>query len=169
MIKPTEAVPELSVDTLEGETWRLAGQTPASFTLIEFYRGYHCPRCKLHLLDLDQKLARFTERGCAVIAVSMDSRDRAEKSKREWGLGALTLGYGLSEDSAREWGLFMSQSIHDKEPGRFNEPGMFLVRPGGTLYSAVLHTSPFHRHHFADVLEAIDMIKSRDYPARGDA
>lgn len=168
MIKPTEAVPELSVDTLEGETWRLAEQTPANFTLIEFYRGYHCPRCKLHLLDLDQKLAHFTNRGCTVIAISMDSRDRAEKSKQEWGLGALTLGYGLSEDSAREWGLFMSTSIQEKEPGRFNEPGMFLVRPDGTLFSAVLHTTPFHRHHFADVLEAIDMIKSRDYPARGD-
>lgn len=168
MIKPTTVVPELSVEVVVGDTWRLSEQTPESFTLIEFYRGYHCPRCKLHLLDLLHKLPRFIERGCGVIAISMDSGERAEKSKQEWGLGDLTIGYGLSEDSAREWGLFISQAIQDKEPNHFCEPGLFLVRPDGTLYSSVLHTTPFHRHHFADVMEAIDMIKARDYPARGN-
>jgi len=118
MIKPAEAVPELNVETVGGGTWRLAEQTPDAFTLIEFYRGYHCPRCKLQLLDLDHKVARFTERGCGVIAISMDSRERAEKSKQEWGLGGLTLGYGLSEESARQWGLFISSAIQDKEPGK---------------------------------------------------
>ena len=44
MIKPTTAVPELSVEVVGGDTWRLSEQTPESFTLIEFYRGYHCPR-----------------------------------------------------------------------------------------------------------------------------
>jgi len=168
MIKPTESVPGLSVATVGGGAWTLADQAPDRFTLIEFYRGYHCPRCKIQLLDLDHKVARFTERGCGVIAISMDGRERAEATKREWGLGSLALGYGLSEESARQWGLFISQPIQDKEPGRFNEPAMFLVRPDGTLFSAVLHTTPFHRHHFADVLEAIDMIRARDYPARGD-
>jgi hypothetical protein len=94
-------------------------------------------------------------------------RTAPKKTKPEWGLGELTLGYGLSEDSARQWGLFISTSIRDTETDRFNEPGLFLVRPDGTLYSSVLHTSPFHRHHFADVMEAIDMIKARDYPPRG--
>ncbi|MDA1090839.1 MAG: peroxiredoxin-like family protein [Proteobacteria bacterium] len=168
MIKPTKAVPDLSVDTVGGEAWRLADQKPESFSLIEFYRGYHCPRCRLHLLDLSQKVGHFTNRGCGVIAISMDSQERAEKAKQEWGLGALTVGYGLSEDSARAWGLFISQSIKEAEPSHFNEPGMFLVRPDGTLFSSVLHTTPFHRHHFADVMEAIDMIRTHNYPARGN-
>ena len=168
MIKPTTAVPELSVEVVGGDTWRLSEQTPESFTLIEFYRGYHCPRCKLNLLDLTQKLGNFKNRGCSVITISMDNQERAEKSKQEWGLDGLTVGYGLSEGSAREWGLFISQSIQDKEPNHFSEPGMFLVRPDGTLYSSVLNTTPFYRHHFADVMEAMDMIKARDYPAPGD-
>ena len=169
MIKPTQPVPNLSVKTVGGGPWRLAEQAPETFTVIEFYRGYHCPRCKVQLLDMDHKVARLNERGCGVIAISMDGQDRAEKTKREWGVGELTLGYGLSEDSARQWGPFMSTSVQDKETDRFNEPGLFLVRPDGTLYSSVLHTSPFHRHHFADVLEAIDMIRARDYPPRGGA
>ena len=92
MIKPTDAVPGLEVATVGGGTWNLAEQKPEWFTLVEFYRGYHCPRCKLHLLDLDHKVARFEERGCGVIAVSMDTRERAEKAKQDWGIGGLTTG-----------------------------------------------------------------------------
>ncbi len=168
MIKPTDPVPELEVDTVGGGPWRLAEQKPESFTIVEFYRGYHCPRCKVHLLDLDHKVARFEERGCGVIAVSMDTQERAEKAKQEWWIGNLTIGYGLTEENARQWGLFISTPIQDKEPYDFSEPGMFLVRPDGTLFSAVIHTTPFHRHHFADVMEAVDMIRARDYPSRGN-
>jgi len=168
MTKPTEALPALEVETVGGGAWRLADQKPETFTIIEFYRGYHCPRCKVHLLDLDQKVARFADRGCAVVAVSMDTRERAEKSKAEWGINNLALGYGLSEAKAREWGLYISKPIQETEKYNFAEPALFLIRPDGTLYSKVVHTSPFHRHHFADVMEAIEMIRARDYPPRGD-
>ena len=168
MIKPTDAVPSLEVATVGGGTWKLSEQKPEWFTLVEFYRGYHCPRCKLHLLDLDHKVARFEERGCGVIAVSMDTQERAEKAKSDWGIGGLTIGHGLTVEKAREWGLYISTPIQDKEPDDFCEPGMFLVRPDGTLFSKVIHTTPFHRHHFADVMEAVDMIRARDYPPRGN-
>jgi peroxiredoxin len=169
MLKPSAKAPALEVATVGGGQWTLADQRPETFTLIEFYRGYHCPRCKVHLLDLDHKVARFKERGCEVVVVSMDNRERAEKSKDEWGIKNLTLGYGLTEKAAREWGLYISKPIQSTEIYIFNEPGMFLVRPDGTLYSATVSSTPFHRPHFADVLEAIDMIRARNYPPRGDA
>lgn len=168
MLKPAKPVPALEVSTVGGGTWRLADQKPEMFTLVEFYRGYHCPRCKVHLLDLDHKVARFKERGCEVVAISMDNAERAQKSKDEWGIRNLTLGYGLDEKTARAWGLYISKPIQATEIYNFSEPGMFLVRPDGTLYSAVVNSTPFHRHHFADVMEAIDMIRDRDYPPRGD-
>ena len=168
MIKPTDPVPELEVTTIGAGPGRRADQKPGWFTIVEFYRGYHCPRCKVHLLDLDHKVASFEERGCGVVAVSMDTQERAEKAKQEWGIGNLTIGYGLTEKKARQWGLFISTPIQEKEPYDFSEPGMFLVRPDGTLFSSVIHTTPFHRHHFADVMEAVDMIRARHYPPRGD-
>lgn len=168
MIKPTKPVPALEVPTVGGGTWKLADQKPETFTLIEFYRGYHCPRCKVHLLDLDHKVARFKERGCEVVAISMDNQERATKSRDEWGIKNLTLGYGLAEKKAREWGLYISKPIQATEIYNFSEPGMFLVKPDGTLYSAVINSTPFHRQHFADVMEAIDMIRARNYPPRGD-
>ncbi len=168
-VTPGQQVPAMELKIVGGGDWKLADQKPEAYTLIEVYRGYHCPRCKVHLLGLSHKVARFAERGIDVIAVSTDGQERAEKAKQEWGLGALEVGYGLSIESAREWGLFTSTPIQESEIAPFAEPGMFLVRPDGTLYSAIMGTNPFHRWNHADVLEAVDMIKARNYPPRGTA
>jgi hypothetical protein len=60
-------------------------------------------------------------------------------------------------------------SIGIEEPALFNEPGLFLVRPDGTLYSASIQTMPFVRPRFEELLKALETIISRDYPARGEA
>ena len=169
MLKPGEQVPKLEVTTTDGNLWKLSDQSPETFTIIDFYRGYHCPRCHVHLLDLDHKIPRFDERGCGVIAISMDPEERAQKSKQNWDVDNLTLGYGLTEEAARTWGLYLSDAFQTKETERFCEPGMFLVQPDGTLYACVYNSTPFYRSHYADVLEAIDMIRARNYPPRGTA
>ncbi len=168
-LRPNTKVPDLEVATVGGAVWRLADRNPELFTLIEVYRGLHCPRCHKHLLDLQSKLDRFAERGVEVIAISTDGEERAAEAKESWGLARLTIGYGLTLDRAREWGLYISSAIAEAEPRRFSEPGMFLVRPDATLYSAIYNTTPFNRPHFADVLESLDMVRARNYPARGDA
>ena len=168
-LMPGKPVPDLSLPLVGGGTWTLSEQTPETFTVVEVYRGYHCPRCKSQLLDIDHKVARYAERGCGVIAISTDPQDRAEKTVAEWGVHQLPVAYGLSLDQARSWGLYISNAFQEKEPRHFAEPGLFLIRPDMTLYSNVIHTTPFHRHHHADVLEAVDMIRARNYPPRGDA
>ncbi len=168
-LMPGKPVPDLSLPMVGGGTWTLSEQKPETFTVVEVYRGYHCPRCKSQLLDVDHKVARYAERGCGVIAISTDPQDRAEKTVAEWGLHQLPVAYGLDLDQARAWGLYISNAFQEKETRHFAEPGLFLIRPDMTLYSNVIHTTPFHRHHHADVLEAVDMIRARNYPPRGDA
>src|SRR3546814_21151621 len=108
----------------------------SKFLLVDFYRGLHCPKCREHLGTLNKLAPEFAKRGVEVISVSMDEAGRAEKAKADWGLDNLTIGFGLSETKAREWGLYISESIADKEPSPFNEPGQFVVRPHGTPYMA---------------------------------
>ena len=50
----------------------------------------------------------------------------------------------------------------------FSEPGLFLVRPDGTLYFASVQTMPFSRPRFADILGALDFVIANDYPGRGE-
>jgi len=56
-----------------------------------------------------------------------------------------------------------------EEPPLFAEPGLFLVKPDGTLYWASVSTMPFARPHFDEILQAIDFALSKNYPARGEA
>mgnify|MGYP000678135114 CR=1 FL=1 len=111
--------------------------------------------------------AAAVERGVNVVAVSTDSEDKATQSKQDWGLDKLTLGYGLSIETAREWGLFISTGIK-QEPAEFSEPGLFLIRPGGEVYFVSVQSMPFARPPLDDVLSALDFVLKNDYPARGE-
>lgn len=172
--KPRGDMPDLEVETLDGETWRLADQKPTQFTMIVAYRGLHCPICKTYLRELDRNVADFEKLGVETIALSSDDRARAEQTRRDWQLENLTVGYGLSIAKAREMGLYISSgrgktSAGIEEPAQFSEPGLFLVRPDKTLYAASYATMPFARPHFKEILGAIDFIIQKDYPARGEA
>ena len=158
---PRRPVPALDLDTLDHGRFRLADQQPDQFTMLVFYRGYHCPICRRYLTELDGMLEEFRTRGVTVVAVSSDSRERAELAKTTWGLNRLAIAYGLPLDEARHWGLYISTSRGTTsagvdEPAQFSEPGLFLVRPDGTLYWASVSTMPFARPHFTEILQSID-------------
>ena len=168
MIKPATAVPSLDLPLTNGASYDLSKQNPDNFTLVVFYRGLHCPICKNQLEKLSQKLAEFVENGVNVVAASMDAEDRAMEVHREWDTGNVPLAYGLTEASAREWGLYITEGREGtNEPAVFSEPGMFLVRPDGTLYFASVQNAPFSRPPFDELLDGIKYIVKNDYPTRG--
>jgi peroxiredoxin len=170
---PRQPVPPLSVPLAGGGKFDLSTENPEKFTLVVFYRGLHCPQCRKQLTDLEAKLPEFQKCGVSVIAISPDSEERAERTKLEWGLKNLRIGYGLPMSTARAFGLWISAgrgktSAGIEETSLFNEPGLFLIRPDGTLYCASVQTMPFARPYFADLLAAIDFIAEKNYPPRGD-
>lgn len=169
MIKPRQKVPDLQLDLINDTQWSLDAQQSDSFTMIVFYRGLHCPKCKEQLESLANTLKDFSERGVHVIAVSCNTEELAKKTAEKWDIEELPVGYELSIDKAREWGLFISEGISDNEPEHFSEPGIFLVRPDKTLFAASIQTMPYARPKFNDILKAIDFIQKEDYPARGEA
>ncbi len=171
---PRQPVPALSVPLIGGGSWTLAEQTPEHFTLLNFYRGYHCPQCRNQLQDLNRRAGEFAERGVGILALSCDPQERAEASKTEWALDGIAIGYDLLLEEARRWGLYISTSRGKTsagiaEPALFSEPGVFLVRPDGTLYAAIVQTMPFVRMHFAPLIAALNAsIIPKNYPARGE-
>ncbi|MGB0682105.1 MAG: peroxiredoxin-like family protein [Magnetovibrionaceae bacterium] len=170
---PRQAVPDLTLETVDGPVWQLSNQKPENFTLIVFYRGLHCPICGKYLKDLDTKISDFEAKGVNVVAVSSDTEERAAQAKKNWKIENLTIGHSLTLDDARDWGLFISAgigktSIGIEEPGLFSEPGLFLVRPDGTLYFGTVQTMPFARPNFAEILGALDFVIAKGYPARGE-
>ena len=168
-VRPRQPAPPLEVKLLDGTTWRLGDSKPTALQMIVVYRGLHCPICKTYLGDLESKLPEFSERGVDVIAVSTDSHERAKKSKLEWGLDNLRIGCELTIANARAWELFISRSIRDGEPPEFSEPGLFLIKPDGTLFYASRNSAPWGRPPFDQLLRGIDFASERKMPARGEA
>jgi hypothetical protein len=85
----------------------------------------------------------------------------------------LRIGYELPLTAARDSGLHISTSRGQtstgvEEPLLLSEPGVFIVRPDGTLYYGAVQTMPFARPHFDELLAAIDFARAKNYPARGE-
>lgn len=159
--------PSLEVSTLDGTQWLLAEQNPQNYTMVLFYRGWHCPYCQAQLIELDRQLEQFANLGIEAIAISGDTRERAQKSKQDWHLKNVRIGYGLKVEDMRRWGLYISQGAYENEPARFNEPAIFSVNPQGILSLAIVSSTPFARPHFEDLLSGLDYILTNNYPIRG--
>ena len=173
-LMPRQSVPELSVKTVGGEVWTLSERTPGTFSMVVFYRGLHCPICSMYLKELDRNAEEFSKRGVDVIAVSSDGEERASEAQQNWRIENVPIGHSLDLESARKWGLYISTgkgktSSGLEEPERFSEPGLFLIKPDGTLYFGNVSTMPFARPHFGEILKALDFVIANDYPARGEA
>lgn len=170
---PRYPVPSLNVSLVGGGHFVHGAVPGQKFDLIVFYRGLHCPICAKYLMELERLSSEFASRGVQVLAVSCDDESRGREMAEKVKASGVKFGYGLSLRSARQWGLYISTSrgktsIGIEEPPLFSEPGVFLVRPDGTLYYGAVQTMPFARPQFQDLLGAIDFAVSKDYPARGE-
>jgi peroxiredoxin len=170
---PRLPVPPLSVELVRGGRLTIGEHPPAAFDLLVFYRGLHCPICVKYLLELERLSPEFAGRGVRVTALSSDTQDRARQMADKVQAQGVQIGWGLSLDTARQWGLYITASrgktsVGIEEPALFNEPGVFLVRPDASLYYAAVQTMPFARPPFQDLLSAVDAAITRDYPARGE-
>ena len=172
VLKPRTPVPQLSTSSLDGQ-WELNPSASTNFTMLVFYRGLHCPVCLKYLSSLDGLIDKFSDLGVDVVALSGDDQDRAQKTIEKAKLESLTLAYGVSKDQAQQWGLHRSKgkgktSIGIEEPEEFSEPGIFIIKPDGTLYWSTVSTMPFARPNFEEILGALKWVIDNDYPARGE-
>ena len=170
---PRQPVPALRLPTLDHGLFDLAADAAPNFTLLVFYRGLHCPICLKYLLELGRLQADFEQRGVKILALSSDTPERARAMADKLKAPGLRMGHSLPLAQGRAWGLYLSTSrgttsIGIEEPPLFSEPGVFIVRPDGTLYYGAVQTMPFARPHFDELLAAIDFAVAKNYPARGE-
>ncbi len=172
-LTPTHSAPSLSLQLTDGGTTddlKLGTGVNGRFSLVVFFRGLHCPVCRKQLAELDRRLDDLHEAGVGrVVAVSMESAERSAQLVQEWHLDAVPVAHGLSEASAREWGLFVSSAIKDGEPALFNEPGMFVLDGDASVYWSNVSSMPFGRPALDDVIAGLQFAQKQDYPARGAA
>lgn len=167
LMTPKAKVSNFNVPIVDGGTFNMAEASPENFQIIVVYRGLHCPKCKTQLQAIESMVPDIRADGHDIIALSMDDEERATKARREWNLKELPVAHSLELLDARSLGLFISDSISEAEPRKFAEPGIFVVRPDGTLYAQMVQNTPFGRPDMADLLTGLNYAVENDYPTRG--
>jgi peroxiredoxin len=81
-VTPIHKVPNLNLELINDTQLELHKQYPEKYTLLIFYRGYHCPKCKQQLEEFKVKLEEFTERGINLLGISMDTEKTRQKNER---------------------------------------------------------------------------------------
>jgi peroxiredoxin len=165
---PGQPFPHLDLPRAAGGRVNSGDFKPGFMTLLNVYRGLHCPRCARQLGDIVANKARFDALGVEVVSISTDPRDRAEKAVAEWGLGDMAVGYDLPIATARSLGLFISRTIREAEPALFVEAAVFYIRRDGVLWGSSINSFPFLRPTAEQLLDAVEMASGRNYPPRGD-
>jgi peroxiredoxin len=170
---PRHAVPSLDIPLVAGKRFVLGDAPAKQFDMLLFYRGLHCPICAKQLTEFEKHSSEFASRGVNIIAISTDTQERAIKMAEKTSANGVKFGYELSLQDARDWGLYLSESLGETsvgvdEPKIFSEPALYLIKPDSTLYYATVQTMPFSRPSASDMLAAIDYANKNDYPARGE-
>ena len=167
-IIPGKKVPYLQLDTIDSHTWSTDDHLNKKNSMVVFYRGLHCPVCAVFLKQIDNQLLDYKKANTEVIAVSMDSKDNALKAKSLWSIDNLSIAYGLKEENAREWGLYISKSIKEVESDIFCEPGLFIIREDATVYLANTSNMPWARPDVSDLPAKLIFAQENNYPVRGN-
>jgi len=166
-LTPGAQAPDLKLPLVGGGTFDLAGEKPDNFTMVLFYRGFHCPVCKGYLAGLVSLLGDYEAAGFSVVAASMNGQDLAEKAANEWELGKLRVAHSVTVEDAKNWGLWISKAFKDVEADIFTEPGLFWIRPTGELYLADISNMPWARPDLGNLLSKVPYALENNYPARG--
>lgn len=165
---PKKKAPSLVIQRIGGGEWSLADQRPENFLLLVFYRGHHCPICKTYLEKLNSLLGDASKQGINIFVASGDTEELARQSQEEWEIDDLDLGYGMTVAQMTEWGLYISAAIKEEEPAVFGEPGLFLIKPDQKIYYVAYNSMPMGRPDLKEVIEFVEFILEKDYPARGE-
>lgn len=166
---PGAAAPAIDAKAADGGPFALPAATAGGLSVIFFYRGAHCPVCKAQIQELASREDELRRAGLMVAAISMDDDERFARQAAEWDLGQLTIGHGLTEASARAWGLYLSDKAKDAEPARFAEPGIAVLKADGSIYALFLQNTPFARPTVDDLIKGLGFVMKNDYPVRGTA
>ena len=153
-----------------GGTFSLSESAAKTLTIAIFYRGAFCPLCMNYIQEIESNYHKAADAGFDIVLVSMDTKEKAKESTKDIA-SKIPIGYGMTEEVARSWGLYISSGRpNTAEPAVFSEPGMFVIRPKGdnTIFMAMTQSAPFTRPSIEQLIGGLQYAVENNYPARGN-
>lgn len=163
-----EAISEMRFDTVDGAGASVGGARDR-WTLFVVYRGKHCGRCKPYLSKLESLKADWEAAGFDIVVVSADPIEKAKADVEQYGW-TFPVGYGLQEAQMRALGLYVSTPLTPDETDRnFAEPGLYCIRPDGSVLLVAVSNGPSARPDLDQLLDGMIFTIENDRPPRGTA
>ncbi|MCF2904232.1 redoxin domain-containing protein [Octadecabacter sp. CECT 8868] len=158
----------MSFPKLGGGELSVGGEND-KWTLFIVYRGKHCGRCKKYLKILNDMRSDWADAGFDVAVVSADTEAKAQADVAEFGW-EFDLGYGLTEEQMGILGVYVSDPLSPTETDRrFAEPGVFVLRPDGSILLISISNGPSARPDLVELLDGMIFTIKNDRPPRGTA
>lgn len=143
------------------------GGVRENWSLVVIYRGKHCGRCKKYLKILNDMRQKWYDAGFDVAVVSADPVEKAQADRDEFGWD-FDLGYDLSEAQMATLGVYVSDPLSAAETDRrFAEPGVFVLRPDGSMLLISISNGPSARPELEELLDGMIFTVKNDRPPRG--
>ncbi|ALI56246.1 redoxin domain-containing protein [Celeribacter marinus] len=158
----------ITLPKVGGGTVTLGGMRD-NWSLLVVYRGKHCGRCKKYLKILNEMRDKWYDAGFDIAVVSADPLDKAQADRDafDW---QFDLGYDLSEAHMAALGVYVSEPLTAAETDRrFAEPGVFVVRPDGSLLLISISNGPSARPELEELLDGMIFTIENERPPRGTA
>ena len=161
-----EQLPAFTVKDLDGNEIEVNNPS-GKWMLLVVYRGKHCGRCKMYLNILEEMQTQWSDAGFAILAVSADPASKVQQDIAEFGW-TFPIACDLQEVDMHRLGLYVSDPLTpDEADRRFAEPGVFCLRPDGTVQIAAISNGPSARPDLAQLLDGMKFTIEHDKPARG--
>ncbi|MBN1825855.1 MAG: redoxin domain-containing protein [Candidatus Eisenbacteria bacterium] len=148
------AAADFTLDSADGERFRLSDLLARSAVVLILNRGFLCPFCKRHMIRLRRAYPEFVRRGAEILVIAPE---RPEDFRRHW--VHLKLPFPGLPDPARIVLDRYGQSASLLSLGRL--PAQFVIaRSGEVLFARYGRT-------MADIAPNRDLLEALDRSATG--
>lgn len=178
-IMPGNKLPEIILPLLSGGEASIdRTENPDNWKLIVIFRGAHCPLCANYLKTLQSLKDSFLEDGVEILAISADSKTKADGFARKHQL-SFPIAYDLSLQQMQMLGLYISDPVSESEADHpFPEPGLFVLTADGRVQIVTTSNAPFVRPDLKALQGSLRYVRTpgderhdpfggNNYPIRG--
>lgn len=154
-----EKIPNVNLQSVDGESVSLASVLNKKRTVLVFYRGGWCPYCNLHLAALGEAEKELLDLGCQIVAISPDApknlKVTEEKDKLNYLLlsdskGVLAKAMGIAFQAPENYKPILIKGSEGINTNFLPVPSVFIVNLNSEIEFEYI--TPDYKHRISNEL-----------------